>query len=229
MHAPHGGLRGVHVALPLGPGEPVEEGSQEMKLTGWPSLQFPPAMGDVAGGRQITLAQRAGQRKERVTVRAKPGDHQAGVRDPLGDQWPRCKEQVHTFRDDELPDIADDLIVGRVDGPESLRRIAFPAPGGRVCFQARRQRAQPPPGFPGRPRVEPADIDAWPEEPGARGKARHADDLPQALGGVPRADEYAGRPGQTLAGIGRESCGVRPDRVLKRRAVDLDRVGNPAF
>ena len=84
------------------------------------------------------------------------------------------------------------------------------------------------PGFLGRARVEPPDIDARPEEPGARGKARQADDLPEALGGVPRPDQHGGRPGEALAGIGPEPSGVRPDRVLQSRAMDLDRVGNPA-
>ena len=42
-HALHGGPRGVHVAFPVGPSEPVKEGGEEMKLTEWPSLRLPAA------------------------------------------------------------------------------------------------------------------------------------------------------------------------------------------
>jgi len=184
MDTPHSGRGGVQVAFLLRAGEAIEERGQVAKLPRRPSFQFPSAAGDDPRGRQIALAQGAGELEQRVTIGAKAGDHEAGVRSAVDDQWPGRNEQVHALRGDEFPDIADNPIPGGVGCPDGLRRVGFPAPGGRVRLHACCQRTQPILGLPGRAGVEPADVDTWREEAGASRKVRQTDDLPQALGGM---------------------------------------------
>ena len=74
-------------------------------------------------------------------------------------------------------------------------------------------------------RAELLDVDAGRPEPGAPLEPGIVHRRPQALGGVPRTDQYAARPRQALAGV-REEARMRLDRVLERRAVDLGRVGD---
>ena len=54
-----------------------------------------------------------------------------------------------------------------------------------------------------------------------------AQSLPQALGGVPGADQHRAGLSEALAGVAEEALRLRLDRVLERAAVDLHGVGNP--
>ena len=228
VHPPHGPRRGVQVARPAPP-RPARPGTRPGSAARRPAaLLLPAAARDGPRRGQVARAQRADEPQQRRPVGTEAGDHQAGVRSARHHQRPGRDQQVHALRGDELPDIADDLVAGRVGGPDGLPGIGFPAPGGRVGLQPVGQRPQPRPGLARGAGAEPADVDARPEQPGAGGKIRHADDLEQALRGMPRPGQHAGRPGQPLAGVRAEPRDVGPDGVLERRAVDLDRVRDPA-
>ena len=100
---------------------------------------------------------------------------------------------------------------------------------GRLALQRRREPGQPARGLVARARAELLDVDAGRAQPGARAQLGVVHRLPQALGGVARADEHGGRVRDALAGGRQEALGVALDDVLERAAVDLDGVGHAAL
>ena len=71
------------------------------------------------------------------------------------------------------------------------------------------------------------DVDAGRTETGARGQLGVGERRPQAVGGVPRADEHRARSREPLAGVAQEALWFGLDGVLERAPVDLHRVGHP--
>ena len=107
------------------------------------------------------------------------------------------------------------------------RRRRRSEPGPRRAADARRAASARRPRPPRWPAAVANVVDVDPRRPETRsaGQAvRVVDRGPQALGGVPRADQHAARGGEALARVGQEAR-VGLDRVLQRAAVDLGGVG----
>jgi hypothetical protein len=224
VHPAHGRRRGGQIPLLPGAVQAVQERGQEVQLTGRPTLEPTALAGDAAGGGQVAPAQRTGQLHQPGPVAAEAGDDQPGRRDLVHHQRPGRDEQVHAFGHDELADEADDPVLGRVRGQQRLRGAGIAAPRGRVGLQPRGQRGEPGRRLVQRARGEPAGVHSRRQQPGPGGQAGHVHHFPQALGGVPGADQHAGRAEQAFPGVTAEPALVRAHRVLERRPVDLDRV-----
>ena len=114
----------------------------------------------------------------------------------------------------------------RVAGEGARRPPAAAAPLGPV--QAGRQRAQPAAAAVGLRGAKRATSTPGRAEPGPLRELRIPERLPQARGGVPRADEHTTAPRHPLARELEEAFGFGLHRVLQGAPVNLDGIGDPA-
>ena len=166
--------------------------------------------------------------------RAEADDHQLGVRHPLEHERPGGEQQVDALGGDQLAHEDDQAVLRarswrapRRPPPGRARRRSRGFPAGAVASSRATRSLQARAG-PHRARAGGTRAMSTPGGPSFVRASRlgvvHR--RPQALGGVARADEHRAGAREPLAGVREEALRVRLDRVLERRAVDLDRVGD---
>jgi hypothetical protein len=207
----------------------VEERPQVLQLAGRTALELAAARRDLPQRPEVAPVERLHEAPERLAVGAEAHHYEARLGHPPYDERPGGEEQVDTLRDDQLPHVAHDAVATRMELAQGGGRpgLAAPSRGLAGCELVAEPREAGGRLLRGEG-AERVDVHAGRAEACPLGERRLVGEhLPQALGGVPRADEHAGRPPNALQRIGQEATGVWANRVLERAAMDLHRIGRP--
>jgi hypothetical protein len=219
----------------------VQEREQLAERRPRAALELAPGEGDVPRRAEVAGRERLDQALEPLSPRPEADDDQPGVGYLPQDERPGGGQELDALGDDELADEGDVAVVDEVESRERAaggglvagegrpgRRRAAALGTGAAVAQAGRDRGERGGRLLAAPRPELVDVDAGRTEPRALRERGIAHRRPQALGGVPGADEHGPGAGEPLPGRRQEALRVGLDRVLQRTAVDLHRVGHVA-
>ena len=186
---------------------------------------------EIAGGEAAT------RRSSACAVSAKADDRKLCVGRLRQHERPSGEQQVDALADDQLADERDehappspDLLERIGDGGSSRAKALDGSSSAKREHRAAAVRSahRTAASLSRLARAKALDVDAGRTETRARldlSPVLLAKRLPQALSGVPGADEHRLRAGKTLAREAQEALGLGLDRVLERAAVHLHRVG----